>query len=136
MMNDELLRLLERYVPRSIIRDLVGKQFFDALVSFNSSLDIYSVEVLAEKLRMSRASLKAAFKYCKSSLTLSERDFIRKFYIQKEVEIQSELRHVKPVRKLHDFQYRAFRSVLQKLHNGEKKSYYTCQLSRKNTYSG
>ena len=121
MMNDELLRLLETYVPRSIIRDLVGKQFFDALVRYNSSLDIYSVEVLAEKLRMSRASLKAVFKYCKSSLIISEKDFIRKFYIQKELEIQSELSHVQPVRKLHDFQYRAFRTVLQKLHNGDKK---------------
>jgi len=121
MMNNEILNLLENRVPRSVTRTLVGKQFFDALVSYNEALDIYSVEVLAVKIRMSKSALKDVFKYSCSDLRLSEKQFVSQYYLQEAIEPQVELATVSLSRRLHDFQYRSYRTVLQKLLNGEKK---------------
>ena len=119
-MNNEILNLLENRVPRSVTRTLVGKQFFDALVSYNEALDIYSVEVLAVKIRMSKSALKDVFKYSCSDLRLSEKQFVSQYYLQEAIEPQVELATVSLSRRLHDFQYRSYRTVLQKLLNGEK----------------
>ena len=83
MMNNEILNLLETHVPRSIVRNLVGNQFFDALVSYDLSQDIYCVDVLAYKVRMSKAALKKVFQYSSGSLFISEKQFIEKYYLKK-----------------------------------------------------
>ena len=121
MMNNEILNLLETHVPRSIVRNLVGNQFFDALVHYDLSQDIYCVDVLAYKVRMSKAALKKVFQYSSGSLFISEKQFIEKYYLKKVIKEHIELPSVTLKRKLHSFQYRAYRTVLQKLLSGDKK---------------
>lgn len=121
MKNKDILILLENYVPRSVTRSLVGTQFFDALVSFDFSVDIYQIEVLASKIRMSKSALKKVYSFSSGKLPIGEKEFIETYILKKQHQEELALPNVKLERKLHDFQYRSYRVVLQKLLSGEKK---------------